>query len=77
MATINGKEIIALIVKGHLTKLQQNKVFLKNGEYSADTNFDGFGKVTVAVPTFITVQSEEELNVTPAEDGTIAVVEAE
>ena len=44
----------------------------ENGEYTPVG--DGYSKVTVNVPTYITVASVEELNNTIAPDGTIAIV---
>lgn len=53
----------------------QEKTAKENGEIVADEGFDGLSKVTVDVPTYITVASEEELP-SEAVDGTVAIVEA-
>ena len=52
------------------------KEITENGTYDAiDDDLEGYSSVTINVPTYITVSSEDELP-TDAVDGTIAVVEA-
>lgn len=76
MSTLNGQQIIGLMTKGHLTKTQKKEIN-QNGEgIKPDEGFDAFSEVTVNVPTYITVASEDDLPET-AEEGTIAVISEE
>ena len=74
MATLDNKKILGIIVKGHVTKLQE-KTVTANGVYTPDEGYDAFNKVSVNIPTsYIRVSSEDDLPKTAAE-GTIAIVE--
>ena len=74
MATLDNKNILGIIIKGHVTKTQEKEI-TTNGVYTPDEGYDAFNKVTVNIPpSYIRVTSEDDLPEIAAE-GTIAIVE--
>lgn len=68
---VKDKATVTVAVPSESPILEEIEI-TENGEYTPSG--DGFSKVVVNVPTYITVSSVEELNNTVAPDGTIAIV---
>ena len=66
-------EIVVDVPNDGSTLLQQEKIINQNGVFTPDENYDGMYSVKVNVPTYITVESEDDLPET-AEEGTIAII---
>ena len=76
MAKLNGDQIVALMAKGEVKRIQELKTISQNGEnIGPDEGYDAFYKVTVNVPKYIMAESEDNLpDPSGYEEGTILII---